>query len=255
MEVNNLLSEFQNKICKEVSLYTEGVNRFVVHTPFMFEDGDHLVILLKKNKKNWYFTDEGHTLMHVSYQDIDIERGTRRKLIESVLESYGIDDHSGELKLVIKGNSFGDSLFSYIQGLIKITDVSFISKERVRSAFLEEFKALLVNSIPEDRRKFDYTDPKVDPDKKYVVDCRVNGQKRPLFFFAINNDSRCRDATITCLHYENHGLSFAPAAIFEEQESVNRKVLARFSDVCEKQFSSIHSAEERLAIYLKTYLN
>jgi hypothetical protein len=41
--------------------------------------------------------------------------------------------------------------------------------------------------------------------------------------------------------------------IFENQEDVNRKVLARFSDVCEKQFSSL-SARDRIQRYFEDAL-
>lgn len=251
MVSENIVDDFRKKVCEGIRLESEGIDRYIVFAPFMFDDGDHFPILLKRKGDHWYLTDEGHTFMHVSYDEIDIERGTRSKIIDTVLSSYNIQNDNGELKAIIKGDGYGDTLYSFVQGLIKITDISYLTRERVRSTFMEDFRAFLEEQIPEDRRIFDYSDPQYDPNRKYVVDCRINGNKRPLFVYAIPNDDKCRDATITCLHYEKLQVPFIATAIFESQEEINRRVLARFSDVCEKQLSSLQSAEERFVPYWK----
>ena len=242
--------EFKKKVCDEITLSQEGLNRFIVFNHFMFDDGDHLAVLLKGVEGKWRFTDEGHTFMHVSYDDIDIDKGTRKKIIDNVLLGYGIKNQEGELIAEIPDNHFGDALYSYLQGLIKITDINYLTRERVRSTFMEDFRALIEETVPSDRRIFDYYNKQYDPDGKYIVDCRVNGIKRPLFLFGITHDDKCRDVTISCLQFEKFNAPFRSMAIFEDQESINRKVLARFSDICDKQFSTLASNKDRICKYL-----
>jgi hypothetical protein len=116
---------------------------------------------------------------------------------------------------------------------------------------MEDFRQLIEKAVPENRRTFDWNDPKHDPQGMYSVDCQVNGMARPLFIFALPNDDRTRDSTISLLQFEKWGISSRSLGIFEDQETVNRKVLARFSDVCEKQFSSIGTNRDRIVRYLK----
>ena len=253
MTIETIERDFKTKVCEKIRLSGEGVDRFRVFTPFLFEDGDHLAIVLKRENSAWTLSDEGHTYMHLTYEldEKDLQRGTRQKVITNALSMFRIEDREGELLLRIADEQFGDALFSFIQALIKVTDVSFLSRERVRSTFMEDFRAMMEKTVPEERRAFDWNDPSHDPRSMYTVDCRVNGMARPLFVFALPNDDRVRDATIALLQFEKWGISQRSLGIFEEQESINRKVLARFSDVCEKQFSSIGANRDRITRHLE----
>jgi hypothetical protein len=232
---------FRARVCEQIDLEEEGINRFRVFTPFRFEDGDHFVVVLKNDGNRWILTDEAHTLMHLSYwlDEEDLESGNRHEIIEGSLAVFSVENRNGELVIPVPDERFGDALFNFIQALTKVTDLAFLSRERVKSTFMEDFKVFLTRAVPKERITFDWTDSLNDPSGHYPVDCRINHMKDPLFVYALPNDNRVRDATISLLKFEQWGLEFHSIGIFEQHESISRQVLARFTDVCEKAFTTL----------------
>jgi len=250
----DIAKDFREKVSREIDLEREGVDRYIVYTPFAFDDGDHYVIVLQHKAGKWLLTDEGHTFMHLSYSEVDLTHGSRATLIEQALATHQVENRSGELWLPILDEAFGDALFSFVQAISRICSTSLWTHDRVRSTFLDDFRRFVEFTVPSQRASFDYNDPEIDPEKIYTIDCRINGTKKPWFVFAVNSDARCRDATITCLTFERHSRSFRSIALFEDQTAIHRKAVAQLTDVIWKAFSSLGDRDRITAFFKEDVL-
>jgi hypothetical protein len=257
MKIESVLAQFKEKVNEKVAVIERGTNRYTIITPFIFEDGDSIVIILKYNAelKSWYLTDEEHTFFHLGYfiDEKDMFSGTRQMIIDNALSMYGISNKAGELIKVVEEDKFGDALYDFVQSLMKINDVTYLDRERVRSTFYEDFQVSM-RQIATKRKievRFNVYD-KSDIKKEYPIDCIIITKKQPVFLFAIHNDNKCKDATITIYEFHRRAIDFHPIAIFENQEGISSKTLARFTVTCDKLIPSLSYVEE-VDKYLMNY--
>ena len=129
-------------------------------------------------------------------------------------------------------------------------DVLCLSTERVQSTFMDDFHNLLNESVPKERMNINWHDKDNDSDKKYTVDCRINGLPEPIFVYALFNNDRIRDATISLQHFNVRNIPHCPLGIFENKENANRKVKARFDDVCQDQFPNMQVNRNEIIDYI-----
>lgn len=144
MSINTIERDFKAKVCEKVQLAPEGLERRRVFTPFMFDDGDHLSIVLKKDGAGWILSDEGNTYMRLTYDmdEQDLREGKRHAIIANALSLFDVEDRDGELVIRVRGGMYGDALFSFVQAILKIADVSYLTNEGVRSTFMDDFRGL-----------------------------------------------------------------------------------------------------------------
>lgn len=252
IDPKNLSQDLSAALNEAIEVEAVSQSDVQVHTPFRFADGDELVIHLREAPGGGLeWSDTGHTFMHLSYwMDIDaLESGNRAQLLDTHLTQFAAQESDGELLLPINGDQLGSSLFQFVQLLLHVTDLDLLSRELVRSTFMEDFRRLMRDSFG-DHAHFDYVDLERDPNRNYQIDCLLNNRPRPVAVFALPNDDRCRDATIALHQFREWGRDLFSTGVFEDQEQINRKVLARFTDACDKQFSSLAGQEQAVVSYL-----
>lgn len=253
MELPTIEHVFRESVASEVSLVAESAGRFRVFAPFGFDDGDEFVIVLIREGDRWVLSDEAHTYMHLSY-DIDLadlRSGRREEIIANALTTFEIEDRNGELVRPIRGDAFGDALFSFVHGLLRIADVSYLSRSSVISTFITDFRTMLQDVAPEERLSFNWHDSNHDPEGRYSVDCRINGFGRPLVVQALPNVRKILDATITLHQFVNWGIDCEPIGVFDDKATISQPVLDRYSDVCNQQFSNLAQDRERVISFIK----
>jgi hypothetical protein len=243
---NQILEErFQQDVGEKVKLYQIGDDRYRIFTPFTLTDGDHLAIVLKKEKGKWLLSDSGSTFMHLSFgiDEKDLLTGNRSKIISRTLLSTNVFDRDGELITEVDGDDYGAALYNFTQALIKISDISYLSRDLTQSTFVEDFKNLIQESLSSDSFEFDWFDSDRDSQRCYQVDCKVKRVEEPLFIYALKGDDKVAAATISIYNFQDWGLRFKPVAFFENKKQISRKVLSRFEAVCHMGYDAEHTSQ------------
>ena len=253
MSVKAIIQNFRQKVCDQVRLEAEGVDRYHVFTPFLFEDGDHLVVILKQENGKWILSDEGHTFMHLTYdlEDKDLRSGGRQKIISNALAAFSVEDRNGELILSIDDDQYGDALYRYIQALLRISDVSYLSRDRVRTTFMEDVREFVKEQITGGTCPVRVARP--NPWSWRPVYRRLHDRK------SIRPDPHLCPAKQWPGKRGNHQPSYVREVGPEipvhrhlwRPREINRKTLAKFSDVCEKQFSNFPGNKDRFLKYVQ----
>jgi len=253
MDIKSIEKHFIQSVSEKIKIVPDGIDRFRVFTPFAFDDGDHVSIVLKKECAEWILSDEGHTYMHLTYdiQESKLKEGQCNQIISNALHAFNVKNMHGELVLVVKDNRFGDALYSFGQAIIRMSDVLCLKTNRIQSTFIIDFRSLIGQVIPENRREFDWYDKESDPNKNYTVDCRINRLDKPIFVYALHNKDRIQDATIKIQQLRQRDIPFTPVGIFEDKEKYHTKSCSRFDDLSIDQFSNMELNKHEIIDYLR----
>ena len=120
---------FRSSVCSCVELEELGIDEYMVHTGFSYSDGDELHIVLNTSGKKWVLTDEGHTMMWLSYEDHNMT-ASRNDLLSRIVSSNSVQMDDGRIKAEFDPETAGRALCSVIQAMLRVSDLRFLDAER-----------------------------------------------------------------------------------------------------------------------------
>lgn len=223
MNADEVINNLKKSMCSGLEIEPRTMNRFMIHTGYTYPDGDELHIMMIIEGGEWFFSDEGHTMMWLSYEDFKLT-DSRKAILDRTLATNGTSFSDGTLSITIDTTSVDSialSLKSLIQTEIQVADLLYLDKETVRDTFIDDLKTVFSNSSISDRCSFDY---KItgDDDIEYCADVCIKG-KRPILVFGIHTTLQCTRATIAMLSLNKTGPQYMFMAVFDSNSSVSAK--------------------------------
>ena len=112
--------EWRQSFGELFNLQCVGVGKYRVHTPFMFDDGDHYVIELVKIHERYAYSDTGNTEMHLDI--LDVPQFPSGKIYYAVTDNlkelFRIEERGGSLfRYVRDGESHGKACMDLVRAI------------------------------------------------------------------------------------------------------------------------------------------
>jgi hypothetical protein len=234
-------------LCGKVQIRKTSQDYLQILTPFTFTDGDTFQLYLQEKPGGGVqLTDFGHTLMQMSYENdlAKFREGTRGKLFEQVLANAGMREENGQLVLDAALDNLGAGILRYGQGLTRIYDLTLLNRARVAGTFYEDLKERLYGLVAPEKIQPEYVlEGKADAES-YPIDYRIEGKRAPLFLFGIAGRDKARLVTIILEHWLRATVEFDSLLIFQEQQEIPRRDLARLSNVGGEMLASLDASED-----------
>ncbi|HEX4055910.1 MAG TPA: DUF1828 domain-containing protein [Tepidisphaeraceae bacterium] len=204
--------------------------------PLFHEDGDMLDIFLEDNGPSMRISDQGMSLMRLSY-GFDLDTENKEKILGRILSEHSVLEENGNLYLETNLDSLYPDILRFAQAISQISGMKRYRREVVQSLFFEELSKTV-------DAKFSRFNPKskyypIAEQEEYEVDFMFNGRPKPVYLFGVNSDRTARLATISMLKFLTDQLKFTGAVVLESVDLLGRKDQARLMSAADKLFPSL----------------
>lgn len=220
MEAQTIINGLKKAVCSGLEIENRTANRFMIHTGYTYPDGDELHILLIKEGEGWILSDEGHTMMWLSYEDFSLT-DARKSILDRILNTNGVSLSDGEISVPIDAgdsDSIVIALRSMIQAEIQLADLLYLDKEKVRDRFVDDLKSSFSTSSLSSICSYDQKIIGHD-NMEYYADVYINSQT-PILVFGIHSTMQCTRATVTMLSLNKKELQFMFMAVIDSSSQI-----------------------------------
>ena len=234
------LSQLKQQFNGFADLHQRRPGIFQLRAPLFHEDGDMVDIFLAEHSSvdsKIRVSDEGMTLMRLSYTYDISKSDSRQKVFDRILAENGVDQDNGRLFVDSPPDILGPSILQFAQTIAKISSMQYFQREDIRSMFYEQLEELILDKFG----RFNPTKmtlPLSDQDA-YEVDWQFELGPRPIFLFGVKDRTKALLTTIACQAFTQRKVHYRSVAIHDDFESLARKDRSRITNACDKQFDSL----------------
>jgi len=226
MNDDTIIQMIKESATSDIEIEYREPNTYMIHTGFTYPDFDELHIILTKRNGDWILTDNGHTMMWLSYDDFTMTR-TRKILLNKTLNQNNVVLDDGVLLVRCPDNvgDMGLALRSIITTELQMADLIFMKKESVKDTFIEDLKSAFTNSELSEKCKFD-TKIVGSDNMEYRADIYIEA-KKPILIFGIHSTIQCSRATVTMLSLNRDGPEYVFMTVFDDKKQIPEKDIRR----------------------------
>nr|WP_319539748.1 DUF1828 domain-containing protein [uncultured Methanospirillum sp.] len=225
MTISQFSLEFiREKISEEYEVIKKTDERYYILSPFEFDDGDGYSIILKRLRDEWILSDEGHTILEISYRlDPDLlTEGIRREIFENALKMNELKCEKGVISTKVNFDNFGQKIHSFIQGIARINSIATWAPDKNLRPFKEEVRQYLELFFP-DILQERYINKQYDKDGDFPIDFAFKHDEIMIYIFAISTTHNLKEALISVLKHKGWGLRFKSLCLIRDTDIIPSK--------------------------------
>ena len=235
--MNPKIEEIKRSICHSYNLEDLGSGDYLIHTDKYFDDGDELHIVLKTSD-GLSLTDEGHTMMWLSYEDY-IFTPLREALLKNIISQNQVRLEEGRICTFMEAiDEIGESLSCMEQAIIQVADMRHLSRSNVANTFLDDIRESYLNSSL--RSKCDFKKVIRTGDDTIEPDVYIDGES-PILVFGVNNPERAKETIINLIFARNSGQSYRTIVVIDDNADISKKDHKRLINTADRPIEGLEN--------------
>lgn len=230
--MKSVLDEIKKSICSGYEFEEMKTGSYLVHTDMYYDDGDEFHIILKMQTNGYVLTDEGHTMMWLSYEDYNFTE-SRTRILNGIIGQNGVTFKDERISVTVDlPSEVGSALSSLIQAIMQVSNLRHLSRMNVASTFLDDVCEIYRNSeygdLCEFGKRITLGNQVLEPD--IYID-----SNEPVLIFGANNTERAKEVIINLLYLDNvndnciHG--YRTIVIVDDRAGISQKDQERLINI------------------------
>lgn len=138
MNIQGFIDDYASWIKNEI-MFDKFGEYYEITTPFVDNANDYLQLYVKREGDEIFFTDDSVTIHNLKMSGVQFTKN-RKLQLQKILHQYGVQLKGEELTAKTPVSNFVHKKHLFIQAMIHIDDLFFLSQSRISSFFLDDIQ-------------------------------------------------------------------------------------------------------------------